>query len=411
MTEARRELEVRVWHATCSLEMLIGFLTGRSIAIQDKHNSSRLPRPIEDRTALELPNGSIVEPSALLEPETPTAMDTFRTSVALDRICCAMLSDVYSANTVLISWSALQTTLAHFNAKLSHWRSQLPPRLTMERGSEHLDKAPINERSYLALRSFSTSMLINRPSLCNDEDKSAAIPSQSSSSRHADFTSAVQCVVSARNLIQLFPNRPNIVQLYAATPWWCVLHFLVQAGAVLILEIGYRFVHVSDSGDSIIEDVGKVLMWLQAMSKTSHPAFRAWTALGRLLQLATTSVGKRLEDGDNVSSFLPNFAAIDQMEKQGPVSHTTSNGSYHTQTAGYDFPQTGPKQQQQVPYLIDQPMMPLYDFWHPSNDYVAQESLEPLEAGMLEQQARSELFPDADEIARMIEKYMGRDFM
>lgn len=209
MSDAERELEVRVWHATCSLEMFLGFMTGRSIAVHDKHNSARLPQPITDHTALDLPPGFAVEPSRFLESERHTTMETFQATVALDRICCELLSDVYSANTVLLSWSTLQTTLVNFNTKLSQWRSELPSRLAMDKDSDQDSKAPINERIYLALRYFSTSMLINRPSLCKDAVKDAAIPLQSSSSKNADFASAVQCVVSARNLIRLFPNSPH----------------------------------------------------------------------------------------------------------------------------------------------------------------------------------------------------------
>ncbi len=75
--------------------------------------------------------------------------------------------------------------------------------------------------------------------------------------------------------MKLFPNYPDVSHLYSVIPWWSVLHYIVQAGAVIAMEILLRFVHVSSVREQIVEDAGKVLKWLKTMSITSTSAFRA----------------------------------------------------------------------------------------------------------------------------------------
>src|SRR5204863_3850371 len=96
----------------------------------------------------------------------------------------------------------------------------------------------------------------------------------------------------ARGLLQLLPQNVNAVQLYDSSPWWCVLHYLIQAGVVLMIEISFDTPHLPAEIDTLITESAHVLRWLSALSATSVPAQRAWVSLSRLLQLALAKLGK-----------------------------------------------------------------------------------------------------------------------
>jgi hypothetical protein len=302
VTDSEKEVEIRVWHATCSLERLLGFLTGRSIAIQDKHSSQRFPRPVQNQIVLEQLVGSSLRADLIPWFASSTLITSFCASLELDQICSGVLSRLYSANTVNLSWAQVQKLIIQFNHRLGKWRSRLSSTLTMDETANLDTKAPIPERMHLALRYFSISMLINRPCLCIGHEDGSTLPAQSSESKHRDHNFAVRCVASTRALIKLLPDHPDIVNLYTVTPWWCVLHYVVQAGAVIILEISLRSVHIQRAAGNILQDAEKVLKCLKAMSRTSIPAFRAWTAISRLLQLALSRVE---EDIGALCEFLP----------------------------------------------------------------------------------------------------------
>jgi hypothetical protein len=169
------------------------------------------------------------------------------------------------------------------------------------------------------LRYFSTSMLVSRPCLREFTTDKGKIPFKTSSSKNMDLTAAIQCVSSARSILRLFPDIPNIPQMYDSTPWWCVLHFLVQAGAVLVLELYCDTTHLIEEPDVIINDAGKLLRWLHALAPTSLAAQRAWTALSRLLHLTLSRIG---QDASSLSAFMPTDTT------QLPGEHNGTFSSY-----------------------------------------------------------------------------------
>jgi hypothetical protein len=315
-TEAQRELEARVWHSTCSLERLLGFLTGRAVAIRDKQSNTPFPKTINDHVAV----GQPTSPLNVSWFATSVSMTSFCASLELDKICSAVLSELYSPNTALLSWSHVQKLIKQLNDRLGNWRSRLSPTLRIDEGPTPEFGASPGERMYLALRYFSTSMLIHRPCLCISEGGTgtSSIPSQSMESQKFDHASVIQCVASARKLMALFPDEPNPVQLYAAAPWWCVLHYIVQAGAVIIMKISLKSSHVSDD---ILEDAAKTLRWLKAMGTNCLPAFRAWIALGRLLELALSRSGRNIPK--DLSSLLPKKNVLEMTAGAGAALSST----------------------------------------------------------------------------------------
>ena len=112
---------------------------------------------------------------------------------------------------------------------------------------------------------------------------------------------------------------PDVVYVYSSTPWWSVLHYVVQVGAVIVMEISLQSVHVPCATDKIVNDAKKkMLQWLQAMSRTNVPAFRAWIALISLLGHALCRTG---EDVVALLAFLPDNTLL-PIPKEATVPST-----------------------------------------------------------------------------------------
>jgi hypothetical protein len=316
-SDAQVELEVRIWHSISSLETFICFLTGRPAAIQYRYDGARLPAQFENNTTLQLPRPPGSKQSGPSNQAGSSTMVTLRASIQLNKILSEAMGYLYSAGTARRPWSDIQTAISQLNTRLANWRSALPPMLLLDPDTGG-EKSPLPERMYFQLRYFSTRMMINRPCLFDLHQKNT-IPSQSTASKQDDRDSARLCVSSARGLIRLFPDEPDIIALYRSTPWWCVLHYIVQAGAVLVLEIGFNASHVSDEMDILIQDACKVLKWLQKLSNTTLSAYRAWIAMSRILSLSMLRVGRSTA---YIAHLLPSSTSVppsDQMGGLGPI--------------------------------------------------------------------------------------------
>ncbi|KAL1860872.1 hypothetical protein Plec18170_001386 [Paecilomyces lecythidis] len=301
MTDEEHEFEIRAWHALCSIERLLCVLTGRPPAIHERFISTRYPRstqpfyPQEIATGLNLPQAGFRTPPPGL-PLPPslvdvagTAITAFTASLRLDAIIAEVLSDLYSSSTVNTTWARVQGIVTDLNTKLNRWQFDLPSSLKGSPGQQGISSETSKDRMYLALRFFSTSMLINRPCLCELNEISAIMPYQTEPSRRLDAEAAVRCISSARGVLRLLPNEPDSVGLYTSTPWWCILHYIAQAGVILVLEIALKAAHLPSEMEQLIADCAKVLQWLIALSETSMAAQRAWMAFSRLIKLALAS--------------------------------------------------------------------------------------------------------------------------
>ncbi|PGH11982.1 hypothetical protein AJ79_04569 [Helicocarpus griseus UAMH5409] len=303
LSEGERELESRVWHSISSMERFLCVLTGRPSALQDRFTSIRLPRETEP---------PFITPPAFIESldaqGTMATMSSFSNipspnsssispwtilirSLRLDSIIAEVMEELYSCSTVNRTWAAVQNSMFDLDKKLSQWRSDLPAGLlVLEPPSGAIP--PIDQRMYLTFRFYEARILINRPCLCEPRQLSEAIPSQSTVSKKMDEDAAIRCLSAARDMVKILPRSIHPVELYRSTPWWCVLHYITQAGAILIIGLSMDVLHLPDETEDLINESSRVLQWLQALSKTSYPARRAYITLSRLLRLALAKLGK-----------------------------------------------------------------------------------------------------------------------
>ncbi|KAJ9403950.1 transcriptional regulator family: Fungal Specific TF [Paecilomyces variotii] len=300
VAEVQHDMERRIWHSLASLETQLCCLTGRPTGVSGRAVSTGMPRPVKIHDAPETsfseysksknidPSVSDDRASDEAQPPSRVKVNPFQSTVELDAILSETLIYLYSASTVTLRWVEIQRIVERMNSKLARWSAIWTPvfKDVLRQRTEQTSAAR-SQVMHLQIRCYSVSILINRPCLCvTDSGHVSSMPDQSTESRHSDEVAAARCVASAQNLVNFLRKESDKYAFYMATPWWSILHYLVQAAAILTTEIVYAAVHVPDSIDSLAADAVMVLQWLQAMATTNASAKLAWLALSRLLQLA-----------------------------------------------------------------------------------------------------------------------------
>ncbi|KAL9623904.1 MAG: hypothetical protein Q9160_001896 [Pyrenula sp. 1 TL-2023] len=278
------ELEVRTWHSISSLERLACFLTGKPAACNGGSAATRPPRHIPEHSALELFDVPLPEGLSFLVLDSPGMLEAFCKNLELDEILSATLVELYAPNVVLKSWHSILRLIDKLNSQMAGWRSSISQRLTIHDGPESEHKAPIIQRVYLALRYFSIIITINRPSFSDDRRRKSDIAS-SLFGQTADVDNARRCVSAARDMVRMFVSEPDAVELYRASPWWCILHFLVQATTIIVMEISFNAAHLPDQMMHLRAEALKAISCLHTMSEKNAAALRAANTCRRLFDL------------------------------------------------------------------------------------------------------------------------------
>jgi hypothetical protein len=154
----------------------------------------------------------------------------------------------------------------------------------------------------LAFQYHNARILINRPCLCRLDYR---IPNESNRSRGFNRSAAATCVQGARDTVALLPDNLDPVALISITPWWCLLHYLVSAGAILMVEISMRAEHNPQQAEGLLADAKKVVRWLRAMSHGNVAAERSWAVLSKLLIVSAPKIGGDTSDVERDLEDIP----------------------------------------------------------------------------------------------------------
>lgn len=366
-TNAQTELEARTWHSICSLERLACFVTGKPAACNGGSAATRPPQFISSHMALQSFN--IQFPEEAFKPSSTDELDAFCVSLELDEILGHTLAELYAPNVVLKPWETVQKLTYKFNKRIANWRSNIDQRLLIHDGPESELKADIIQRVYLALRYFSLIITVNRPSFSDYNEHKKSVPSQTDNSRTTDSDNARKCVSAARDMIRMFVAEPNVVELYRASPWWCILHYLVQAATIIVMEISFHAIHFPDHMTDLKNDALKAISCLQAMAEKSEAAQKAANTLSRLFNLTLLRIHR------SVTSTTPSLEDIrvnDLMSE--PRQSISSSESPFSPSAELSFTypwspiyQTSqPDENQQIRLVAPHPVYSPTMMWTPS---------------------------------------------
>lgn len=225
-----------------------------------------------------------------------------------------IVNKVYSVDCVMVPWAQIEARIGELKSRTEIWQSNLPTGLDFTRKE---DNGPdiLRCKLTLALHYYSARITLGRPCLCRRDARQGPKPSFS-------HEMAVLTLESARLMLGLIPDEPDALQLYQIAPWWCILHYLMQAATVLLLELSFGTVHMPEEEKNFISLSKKAIRWLFAMSEQSIASRRAWQLCD--LSLRKLAQGMKYDVSDMPSyPYTPEPAST--ISSEPPSDHPKSH--------------------------------------------------------------------------------------
>ncbi|KAJ5491323.1 hypothetical protein N7539_002890 [Penicillium diatomitis] len=343
-SDTSKEIRYRVWWSLYNIEHLLGVMTGRPSCIMDGSCTTPLPVPFDesdfqkedvaqlisvagrgassplDRVSLNGNTANLDSTADSDSGESTSAGDQKRsraeylkclppcmslyflqlTSLAI--IAKRMTTKLYSPEALQSPWASIEFTIQSLTLSIDSWFMNLPPAYDFT--STQSSQCPVGQRMGLAFLFYSTKIGIARPCLCRPD----ASPSEDSKVREFCGKTAAECVESACHMLTLFPDNLDAALLHRMSPWWCTLHYLMQATTVLLMELAFRSRHVPDKANMVLKAARKAVEWLAVIGKKSTASARAWKIcdgfLRRLTPSAEIDIGDVSDNEDSTGNSL-----------------------------------------------------------------------------------------------------------
>ncbi|KAJ5820622.1 hypothetical protein N7474_006213 [Penicillium riverlandense] len=302
-----KETRHRMWWSLYTLDTLLSTITGRPACIDGNFCTAKLPLPYDEEgfqnqsvDQLSSDQGSqncLTQDSPSKEsndssgqvhlllmntnkeaeteqeypildvaPASPNAL-YFLCTVNLTSVIREAIETIYAPRAACKPWHEIDKAIFSLENKANSWLQSLPEAFQIEVKEETI---PLNrQRTSLAFLFYSTKILIHQPCLLQLISK----PSR-------EFGTCVRvrasmAIQAAEKLVHLFPEEPDLTWFYDLCPWWCALHYVMQAVAVTFTAIYVfpkRGINISPTTSG---NVNKVIRWLQSMSSVSPSAHQA----------------------------------------------------------------------------------------------------------------------------------------
>ncbi|KAJ5288286.1 hypothetical protein N7508_011061 [Penicillium antarcticum] len=378
ISEASKEARVRLWWSIYSLEHLVTSVTGRPSGVTESICAIPLPFPCAEETFDQPEAKRLFQNSSLRETHLrPTLFEApsrqrsqawstacppcpslfFHHLVDLTLITQALMTKVYSVEGLRQGPSRIEYHVNKFGLKLDRWLAKLSPcyQFTLpDAGPWHLNHpqlddlgAPfVRERVCLAMNYYSARITLCRPCLTHIDTNTQPSRDSPGSSPDPDKTSctklrnemATHCLQAACALIAILPESPSFPWLARTSPWWSVLHFIMQATTALLLGLSYRPYNTKPESQSQFKssdpltlntpnssapslgaaysplpesDLGtaiatarKAMRWIHATSQVDMASRRAFLLCENVIKRIAPGLGIDLRDWPDGSEFV-----------------------------------------------------------------------------------------------------------
>ncbi|CAL8576491.1 hypothetical protein XPA_002370 [Xanthoria parietina] len=374
LADSSKEIRYRVWWAIALTERTLSVMTGRPASFAASDCSAPLPVPLDEASFMSS-NGGYKTPavnrlrrvstseSRSTEPSTPSSISSRHKSpsdsstlrspdsateaadvtpnIGLFFLYVAKLSNIndyvmthlYRPPVLNQSWASVQSIMSQCQGRLERWRATLPA--VFDFTVRQQDREYYRGRMCLGFSYYSTLTIIFRPCLCKMERK---MPHETGRARDIDHANAVTCVLAVRSMLDLLPEQPDPAGMYQETPWWNMVHHLMQAVGILMLELSLGSPHCPNSTGELMHAAQKSVRWLQSMSSEDVAAGRAWRLSSELLQKVASKVGARIDDQLLWPGSLNQAVTMDVLMSpptaQAPYA---SDGYYSASTVSQDY--------------------------------------------------------------------------
>ncbi|KAL4779167.1 fungal-specific transcription factor domain-containing protein [Aspergillus varians] len=308
--DASKEARYRVWWCLYSFEHLLGIMTGRMTGVSDGICTTPMPLPVDEdrfqdpavaellgslkvrhsRVESKLASYSVRQSPMDTYPgresqDTSKNQDAWRLKsvppsislfflyyIDLTVISQEIVNRVYSLDCIVIPWTQIENRIGGLQSRVDRWYSNLPEVYDWTRADEQKPEM-LRASLCLAFQYYSARITLGRPCLCRRDVRSPNSPTEGKTFCHEI---SVVVLEAARQLVALVPDEPDASRIYQLCPWWCILHYLMQATAVLLLELSFGCIHMPEEEKNILESSKKGIRWLYAMSESSLASRRAW---------------------------------------------------------------------------------------------------------------------------------------
>lgn len=266
---ASKEARTRLWWSIFLLEHLVTSITGRISGCSEGLSAVLLPVPFDEDGAERNPSLSEIFHNPKLQTsrlqltlfqtddEAQTALAwlsqcepsptlLFHCIVDLNIISQSVINSIYSIQGLRESAGQFDNRLEKYNRCMGIWlrKVPMPYRFTVSPGDDtflppgigHVETDYTRERITLAIYYYSARITLCRPCLSH-----TPVPLQKAGERstRASFRAlmTLACLRAATNLLSILPETPNTIWLTAVTPWWVILHFIMQATTALLIGL------------------------------------------------------------------------------------------------------------------------------------------------------------------------------
>ncbi|KAF2822877.1 hypothetical protein CC86DRAFT_396455 [Ophiobolus disseminans] len=302
-SESRKETLIHTWWSIHSIECLVSTMTGRPPVIAFEDCTVPLPRSLPgeqpdsrdpsrhatkrrtDHNASQTGKGNhISENDRWPSTQSRYFIGHIRIMVLVQKT----LIELYSPRTATKSWQFIQGKILELLDELAEWKANASIGDSLADGhvgkvkGKGKQKADLDREHFLLKTDYwSTKILITRPCLCRIERR---IRNESDFSADFNTTTAKECVEAALEITHLFPDDPDLAFLYSKGPWWSIVHLIMQAVAVLLLEMSYENRDMKRSEKSMTISIKKLMRWLRAMQYSDRVAEKAYKIIRKIIK-------------------------------------------------------------------------------------------------------------------------------
>ncbi|KAL4996636.1 fungal-specific transcription factor domain-containing protein [Aspergillus recurvatus] len=399
-----KETRARIWWSVFTLEYVLSSMTGRPPCIDYHSISAYLPLPF-DEARFGLPGvEELLEKPVARESKLQWTVDAteaelcardqwfmtirpcqslyFFHLVDLSVIMHAALRNIYCTT---VAKDSVESNISFYSEKLKSWLSSLQPAFaftTCNANARHAGRGEktsdpglasnCRERTSLALAYYSSQVVVTRP--CHTyPDMQTGLNVQIPGRRFDDDT-AKSCVHYALALVSVIPDQPDMKWISKLTSWWCLLHSIMRALTVLLVQLSVSQVAVRGTSgeqedmaregegiDAVRDASKKVLLWLHSMAKQDPSSRRAFHIAQRLFCTIARTNGFDLQ---GIASVLLAKQEASRLEDLDPGSFCPKSMKLQGGFADWGPDLTGSEsgyEQDQVPF-VDPALLSFEDY-------------------------------------------------
>jgi hypothetical protein len=260
----KRQALVRTWWALYSIESALSSMTGRPSVIANEHIAVPLPHNVSRGQNL----GALTDELPLLDAH-----------ITIGLITQDVLIHLYSRRMEVSSSGQMQTITASLTTTLNDWAIRALPQYFRE-GKHSSDETLDRDQRVLFLCYYGARILITRPSL---QRRNAHTKDRSGESAETIRRMAAECVRAALDMTAMLRDPPTPRWIYETGPWWSIVHSIMQALIVLIMEITHGNQSPGQDSTAVGESITILLGWLRSMRANNAVARRAYDLISSIL--------------------------------------------------------------------------------------------------------------------------------